>query len=177
VQKWTCETQKDLDALLAGPRDTPGQAPNSYVASKDIVCVADDPTTGMYYCQTAEEARDQIYDTQREDYSTTCDKLAKAFYDLSNNLAILSNAKISAQNASAQVANIYITLKGVYDSVCPASRASTSYCTTLQSQLNALQQNMNAGSGARAGVLTPINAAIQSRDNLIAQMDKFQCVY
>jgi hypothetical protein len=177
VQKWTCETQKDLDALLAGPRDIPGQAPSSYVASKDIVCVADDPTTGMYYCQTAEEAKAQVYDTQREDYSDTCDKLAKAFYDLSNNLAILSSAKISAQNASAQVANIYITLKGVYDSVCPASRASTSYCTTLQSQLNALQQNMNAGSGARAGVLTPINAAIQSRDNLIAQMDKFQCVY
>jgi len=166
-----------LDALLAGPTAISGQAPTAYVAPNDLVCVADDPTTGMYYCQTADEARAQAYDTEREDYSATCDNLTKAYYDLSNNLAILSNAKISAQNASAQVANIYITLKGVYDSVCPASKASTSYCTTLQSQLNALQQNMNAGSGARAGVLTPINAAIQSRDNLIAQMDKFQCVY
>jgi hypothetical protein len=50
-------------------------------------------------------------------------------------------------------------------------------CTTLQSQLNALTVNMNAGSGATSGILTPIQIAMTSRDNLVAQMTKFQCNY
>jgi hypothetical protein len=176
VGKWLCDSQDDLNALLAGY--LPDSGTTYYVNENDVVCVADDPTTGMYYCQSVDEAVNQTQDTARDDNTTVCNNLVSAYYDLSNNLNIISSAKANAQNASLQVANIQITLQGVYNSICSTrSTDNQSMCTTLQSQLAALAQNINGGSTANSNVLNPIQMAMSSRDNLVAQMTKFQCEY
>jgi hypothetical protein len=176
VNKWLCESEEDLSKLLVGYKSNTGTT--YYVNPNDIVCVSDDASTGMYYCQTVSEAVNGVEDSQRDDYSQTCDNLVKAYYDLSGNLDVLSNARTNAQNARVQVANIKITLDGVYASMCGNSRTSLSaMCTRLQSQLNQLMQNINAGDGATSNVLNPIQIAIASRDNLVAQMTKFHCEY
>ena len=175
IGKWLCDSDDDLNSLLAGY--LPDSGATYYVNENDIVCVADDPTTGMYYCQSVKEAVNQTQDTTRDDNNTVCNKLVSAYQDLSNNIDIISSAKTNAQNANLQVVNIQITLQGVYNSICPAANSGTPMCTTLQSQLTDLGQNINAGSGANSNILNPIQVAMSSRDNLVAQMTKFQCEY
>lgn len=177
-KKWLCESQEDLTALLGGSQSG-STAPVSYTGPDDVVCVADDPTTGMYYCQSILDIVNEVPDTMRDDFAATCDRLAKAYYDLSNNLNILSGAKVTAQNATTQVANIQITLQGVYNYICAngGSGTGSSVCTNMQTQLTALAQNINTGGSARSSILTPIEIAVASRDNLVTQMNNFQCTY
>jgi len=187
VNKWLCDSQEDLTAILAGY--LPNSGTTFYVNQEDIVCMADDASTGMYYCQSVDEAVTQKQGTQRDDNTAVCNNLTAAYYDLSNNLDVLSSAKTNAQNASVQMINIQMTLQSVYNSICSrsgsgsgsrfgsGSGSSSVMCTNLQSQLNALTVNMNAGSGATSGILAPIQIAMASRDNLVAQMTKFQCNY
>ena len=105
----------------------------------------------------------------------------KAYYDLSNNLSILSDSSTTAQNAAAQVAGIQITLQGIYNTMCKStgSASSSAACTTMNTQLNALQTNINSGSSfvtsKFSGSSSPIQIAIQSRNNLVTQMNTFQC--
>jgi hypothetical protein len=173
--KWLCESPDDTKALLAGVNTAGGLS--SYVNQNDIICTADDPTTGMYFCQSVSDAKNNKEDMERPDIQTTCDGLVKAYYDLSHNLDILATANTSAQNASGKLLTIFTTLQGVYRSICPAGSGSSTLCTSLNSQLAALNTNMNAGSGATTGIMTPIQAAMASRDNLVAQMRKFQCSF
>ena len=178
VNKWLCDSQEDLSGLLIGYK--PNTGTTYYINPNDIVCVSDDPTTGMYYCQTVSEAVNGVENSQRDDYSQTCDNLVKAYLDLSGTLDVLSNARTNAQNAKVQVANIKITLDGVYAARCGSAGSagsSSAMCTQLQSQLNQLMTNMNDGSGATSNVLNPINIAIDARANLVAQMEKFHCEY
>lgn len=176
VNKWLCDSEDDLNRLLVGYK--PNTGTTYYVNQNDIVCVSDDSSTGMYYCQSVSDAVNGVETSQRDNYSQSCDNLVKAYYDLSGNLDILSNARTNAQNAKVQVANIKITLDGVYASLCGNSRdGSSAICTRLESQLNQLTQNINASDGATSNVLNPIQIAIASRDNLVAQMTKFHCEY
>ena len=52
-------------------------------------------------------------------------------------------------------------------------------CTSMNTQLNALQTNINSGSSfvtsKFSGPNSPIQIAIQSRNNLVTQMNTFQC--
>jgi hypothetical protein len=174
VNKWLCDSLEDLNTLV-GFSGSSSTGRTSYVNENDIVCSADDPTTGMYYCQTVSEAKNQTYNNKSTDVQMTCQNLKSAYYDLSNNLDILSRASTSAENASQKVATIQISLQSIYNSQC--SSGSSSLCTQLNTQLNALSTNINSGSGAIANVSTPIQLAIASRDNLVAKMKQFQCNY
>jgi hypothetical protein len=189
-KKWLCESENDLKALLAGTTlsgsaATTGGSTAAYTGPDDVVCSADDPTTGMYYCQSVSDIINEVPDTARDSFSATCDRLVKAYYDLSNNLNILSGAKVTAQNAAAQVANIQITLQGVYNSMCANSSGSsgssgssnTAMCRNMQTQLAALAQNINTGGSRTSAILNPIEIAVASRDNLVTQMNNFQCTY
>lgn len=176
LSKWLCDSQDDLNALI-GFSGSSSTGTTSYVNQNDIVCVADDPTTGMYYCQTVSEAMNQVSNSERTDMQSSCDNLVKAYYDLSNNLDILSSASTSATNASQKVAAIQMTLQSIRDSQCRGASGSSTLCNSLTTQLNALNTNINSGSGAIANVSTPIQLAVASRENLIAKMDQFQCNY
>ncbi len=180
VNKWLCDSQEDLTAILAG--HLPNSGTTFYVNENDVVCMADDASTGMYFCQSVNEAVNQVQGTERENNTTVCNNLTSAYYDLSNNLDILSSTSVNAKNASFQMISIQATLQNVYKYLCPSgsgsgSGSSSTMCRNLSSQLNALSVNINAGSGATASVLTPIQIALSSRDTLVAQMSKFQCNY
>jgi hypothetical protein len=165
--------------LLQGPTGSSIIAGTSaYVNPNDIICYADDSSTGMYYCQSYTEAINQLDDGQRTDYSTSCDSMKKAYIDLSNNLTTLLSAKTTAQNASAQMAAIEITLQSVIGQMCgtgSGSGSSSTTCNSLRTQLASLNSNINSGSGAISGVLSPISVATSSRDNLIKLLRGMKC--
>jgi len=173
VNKWLCDSDYDQYTLLQGP-STLGSA---YVNPKDIVCYADDSSSGMYYCQTVTEARNEIANTGGATHSVSCDSMTRAYLDLSNNLTTLLSAQSSARNASAQSAAIQITLKGVVEQLCGSSGSSgsSSLCNTLRTQLASLSSNINSGSGALSGVLSPIAVAASSRDNLVTLLRDMKC--
>jgi hypothetical protein len=130
----------------------------------------------MYYCQSVYDAVNQTPDTIRDDFTATCDRLVKAYYDLSNNLNILSDVNTTAVVAARQVSKMYDTLNSVYNSMCGSgSGSSSSTCTSMNSQLNSLRTNMNLGSSISGSISNPINTAARSRDQLLAEMNKFKC--
>jgi hypothetical protein len=176
--KWLCESYEDLSALLMGYSAESGNtSSNTYVDPDDTVCVTDDSSTAMYYCQTVYEAVNQKSDTIRDNFNTTCDRLIKAYYDLSNNLNILSDVNTTAVVAARQVSKMYDTLNSVYQTLCVtgSSGSSGTMCATMNSRLNALRTNINLGSSISGSISSPINTAAQSRDQLISQMNKFKC--
>ena len=175
VNKWLCDSQEDMTALLKGQTGS-NNATTPYVNPNDIVCVADDPTTGMYYCQGVKDTA-SVLDPLRTDYSTTCDKLTKGYLDLSNNLTLLSTTTSAATSSATQVANIQTTLTNIYKSICVVSGVTqnSSLCTTLNGQLGALNANINAGSSTSSNVLQIASAAFASRDTLLAHISTLQC--
>ena len=172
--KWLCDTPEDVSALLAGP-STSGSF-STYTTPNDIVCVADDPTTGMYFCQSIEEAKANAYNDTSTDYYNTCDNLVKAYYDLSNNLTILAQANSNAQITNRQLQNITLSLQGAINAMCP-SGTSSSTCNLLLSQMSQLQTSISTGGSRISSTLNPIALAIESRAQLVAQMNSFQCYY
>jgi len=176
--KWLCDTQADVDALLAGPSAASGSF-RTYTTPNDLICLADDPTTGMYFCQTIQEAKDAVPNYISGGMYETCDNLVKAYYDLSNNLTILAQASLNAQNTNSQMRNIHISLKNSINAMCPASSSTSgsSTCNMLLSQLAELQESIATGGSRLNTILSPVNLAIESRTQLVAQMDKFQCEY
>jgi hypothetical protein len=177
-KKWLCETYDDLNALLTGYSAGGNTAGTTYVDPDDTVCVTDDSSTAMYYCQSVYDAVNQTSDTIRDDFTATCDRLVKAYYDLSNNLNILSDVNTTAVVAARQVSKMYDTLNSVYKSMCGSGSGSgsgSSMCTSMNSQLNSLRTNMNLGSSISGSISNPINTAARSRDQLLAEMNKFKC--
>lgn len=179
TKKWLCESYDDLNALLAGNMSSGGSASVIYVDQDDLVCVTDDPTTAMYYCQTVPEAVNSATDTKRDDFNSTCDQLVKAYYDLSNNLDILSGANKTATTASAQMRALYNTLQTVSNTLCPTSTGSKGSsgidCAAMRAKLLALQTNMNVGSSISGSINNPMNTAAQYQNTLITQMNRYHC--
>jgi hypothetical protein len=127
------------------------------------------------------DALAQVVATEREDYSTSCDNLLKAYTDLSNNLTSIMTVKTTAENSSAQLAAISITLETIITKLCATggsgsgSRAtSAAACNSLQTQLTALKRGLTSGSTV-SGITSPIDAAISSRDNLIGLLKRLKC--
>lgn len=176
--KWLCDTQADVDALLAGPSAASGSF-RTYTTPNDLICLADDPTTGMYFCQTIQEAKDAVPNYISGGMYETCDNLVKAYYDLSNNLTILAQASLNATNTNEQLKNIQISLQNSINAMCPASSSTSgsSTCNLLLSQLSDLQRSISTGGSRINTILNPVSLAIESRTQLVAQMDKFQCEY
>ena len=186
VNKWLCDSPEDQYALVQGPSDK--SVASSYVNPNDIICYADDSSTGMYYCQSVYDAINQTEDSQRTSFSTTCDTLTKSYFDLSNNLTILMSANNSAQKSAMQTAGIEMTLRSVIEKMCGSASGSgsgsgsrsTPYgspatCNALRTQLSALHSNINSGSGTTSGILTPIAIARSSRDKLISLLRDIKC--
>lgn len=191
VTKWLCDSEDDQTMLLEGPTGSSIiRGTSSYVNKNDVVCYADDASTGMYYCQTVYDAINNPDNTKIENHSTTCDSMTKAYFDLSNNLTSLISARTTANNASAQMMAIKGTLEKTIGKMCgtgsgsgsgsrsvsaSASASSSGTCNTLRTLLNSLNSNINSGSGAISGVLSPINVAIASRDNLVRLLQNAKC--
>lgn len=186
VKKWMCDTEDDMNALIEGPSDknaTSGsliKGASTYINESDVVCYADDASTGMYYCQSIADAIAKTPSTNREDYSATCNALIYAYSDLSNNLTAISSRTNLAQNAQIQVAAIQATLQKVVQNICGSGTSGTSgsvssTCNALRIQLGALNSNINAGSGILSGILSPVTVALSSRDKLVNLLRDMKC--
>ena len=178
VTKWLCDSEKDQKSLLLGPSGSGTIAgTSSYINKNDIICVADDASTGMYYCTSVSDALNNVSDTQRDDYSTSCDTLLKSYLDLSNNLTSILKVKATADNASSQLTTMESTIRTIITTMCNSggsNKASTTACSNLQTQLSSLQMALNSGSSG-SGVASPINVAVSSRDNLIILLRQLKC--
>ena len=166
VNKWLCDSSDDLTALVSGP--------TTYTQKDDIVCYADDPSTGMYYCSSIDDFKNSVQDSGREDLTISCDTLLKSYLDLSNNLTVLMDAQTSATTAAGQINAIEKTLQKVITDVCATSGSSGTACTNLNTYLLALQSNIASG-GAGSSILSPINVGIQSRDSIVKLLKEYQC--
>ena len=186
VKKWMCDTEDDMAALIKGPYDenaTSGslvKGISTYINENDVVCYADDASTGMYYCQSIADAVAKTPNTERTDYSATCNSLVNAYTDLSNNLTSISSRTNLAQNAQIQVASIQATLQKVVNNMCGTGSSSSSgstsaTCNALRIQLGALNSNINAGSGVVSGILSPVTVALSSRDKLVVLLREMKC--
>jgi hypothetical protein len=170
VKKWLCDTSTDTNKLLKGPDDPT----TIYIGPDDILCTADDPTTGMYYCQSIADVNAKVpVDSTRTDFSSSCDTLNEALSDLSGNLSILETSQTTAQTTSGQVKAIQITLQNTYTAMC--KNKTSPLCTSLSTQLSQLNNNINSGSGIVSNIANPYTIALASRDSLSAQLKLFQC--
>lgn len=186
VKKWMCDTEDDMKALIAGPSDegaTSGslvKGMSTYINENDIVCYADDASTGMYYCQSIADVAAKTPSIDRKNHATTCNSLIKAYTDLSNNLTRISSRTNLAQNAQMQVSSIQATLQKVVDNICGTGSSGTSgsvssTCNALRIQIGALNSNINAGSGILSGILSPVAVALSSRDKLVNLLRDMKC--
>ena len=174
AKKWLCDTLDDAEVLLKSP--SPG---TNYVANADQVCVADDPTTGMYFCVSGTEAKAGLDGTtlKSKDYNTTCSNLQKNYTDLSNSLTTLLLIQSGMQNGKTQLGSASTALKNIYDKMgCaspPADKAKL--CTQILTASNSVGNNSSDVGGILANLTPKIQTAIGSRDELLAQKGKFQC--
>ena len=174
AKKWLCDTLDDAGVLLKSP--SPG---TNYVANADQVCVADDPTTGMYFCVSGTEAKAGLDGTtlKSKDYNTTCSNLQKNYTDLSNSLTTLLLIQSGMQNGKTQLGSASTALKNIYDKMgCaspPADKAKL--CTQILTASNSVGNNSSDVGGILTNLTPKIQTAIGTRDDLLAQKAKFQC--
>jgi hypothetical protein len=174
-KKWLCDKREDAAALLKDPSPT-----TSYVDVNDQVCVADDPTTSMYYCQSGADAKNNtgFIDKIRIDYRATCDNVKKNYIDLSNNITSLLLIQSGMTTGKDQLASARTALNSIYTKLnCanPASAQVTAICTQIQSGANAIGTDSTDIGSVLTNITGPIQTAMTSRDSLLASITNFQC--
>jgi hypothetical protein len=175
AKKWLCDTQEMAKALLKDPSPT-----TSYVDVNDQVCVADDPTTSMYYCESGADAKNNtgFVEKVRIDYRATCDNVKKNYFDLSNNLTSLLLIQSGMTTGKDQLAAAKTALDGIYNKLnCanPASAQVTAICTQIQKGSSDIGTDSTDIGSVLTNITAPIQAAMTSRDSLLASITNFQC--
>jgi hypothetical protein len=173
ASKWLCDKQEDANTLLKGS----GSA--TYVKPFDEVCISDDPDTAMYYCEKKSDidAKNGTLNMARADHKTTCSKLTKNFFDISNNMASILLMQAGMSNGSTQLSTVKTALNSIYTQLsCASNPPSTA---AVCSQLNTGASYIGERSTNISGVLSSMTSIFQSageyRDSLRASMIKFQC--
>ena len=175
AKKWLCDTETDAAALLKDPSPT-----TSYVDPKDQVCVADDPTTSMYYCQSGADAKENtgFIRLVKSNYKATCDNVKKNYLDLSNNISSLlliqsgmTTGKDKLKEAQTALDSIFTQLK----CATPASPQVTTICNQIKAGSVAIGTDSTDIASVLSNITTPIQAAMTSRDSLLASITNFQC--
>lgn len=160
---------------------------------QDQVCVADDPTTGMYFCQSAKDAR---YNTGflnkvRANYSNSCDRYMKYYLDMSNNLTNLVNAQSGMTNGTGQLAAALTTLDAIFTGLqCSEAKATfcvinssdpscadpfTAMCKNVKNARNGVRVN-NTEITTKLGVISPdIRSIISKRDEIMDLIKTYRC--
>jgi hypothetical protein len=110
-KKWFCDSDDSVTVLLRDPSST-----TTYVDDNDQVCVADDPTTGMYFCQSGKDAKEETgyVEDIRSNYYNTCDNLTKNLIDLSGSMATIEIIKAGLTTGTATLTETQTTLNNMY---------------------------------------------------------------
>jgi hypothetical protein len=174
-KKWMCDTQADLDALLKGPSAT-----TTYVGNADQVCISDDPTTGMYFCESGTDAKNNTgaVDTIRDSYSRTCSSVTKNYLDLSGSLTSLILIQSGMSNGSTQLTTAQTALRSIYSQLncaSPPNAQVTTLCNQIQSAATAIGLDTTNINNILMNITVPIQAALSSRSSLLASIKNFQC--
>jgi hypothetical protein len=174
-KKWLCDTAEMATALLKNPTPT-----TSYIDPEDQICVADDPTTNMYYCESGADAKENtgFMGKVRMNYKATCDNVKKNYMDLSNNITSLLLIQSGMTTGRDQLAAAKTSLDSIYTKLnCanPASAQVTAICTRIQTGATAIGTDSTDIGTVLANITTPIQAAMTSRDSLLASITNFQC--
>jgi hypothetical protein len=172
--KWLCNKQEDADTLLKGGADS-----TSYVGLEDQVCISDDPDTAMYYCEKLSDikAKNGTLNMARADHKTTCSKLTKNFFDISNNMASILLMQSGMSNGSTQLSTVKDTLNSIYTQLnCASNPPSTALiCSQLNTGASYIGDRSTNISSVLSNMTTIFQSAGEYRDSLRASMIKFQC--
>ena len=174
-KKWLCDTQVDAEALLQNPSPT-----TTYVGAADQLCVSDDPTTGMYFCQSGAEAKDNSEDVNnmRSNYMKTCAAVTKNYLDLSGTITSLMLIQDGMSNGTTQLTSAQTALRSIYAQLncsSPPNARVTALCNQIQAGAAAIGQDSTDVNNVLMNITMPIQAALASRSSLLASITNFQC--
>jgi hypothetical protein len=174
-KKWLCDTQADADLLLKDPSST-----TSYVGAKDQICVSDDPSLGMYYCQSGEEAKENTgsADTLRTNHNNTCASMKKNYLDLSGSLTSLMLIQSGMYDGTNKLNTAQTSLNNIYSQLnctSPANAQVGTLCNQIKAGSTAIGKDASNITNVLVNITVPIQAALESRSSLLASIGKFQC--
>ena len=173
-KKWLCDSVDQVSALLKDPSPT-----KTYVDSNDQVCLADDPTTGMYFCESGADAKTQTGygDNVRSNYYSTCEQLTKYYTDLSGSIASINTIQANLQNGTTSLSNTKATLTTMQTKL--NCTTATGNLLTICNQLKAATTAVGTNSTNIQTILTQIsgkmNSIIASQSTLFSSMGNLQC--
>jgi hypothetical protein len=172
--KWLCNSSADAATLLAPPSPT-----TTYVADTDQVCVADDPSTKMYYCVTGAEAKNNSKSIalMRNDFANTCNQIKKNYIDLSNNLTNLIAIQSGVEMGSTKLGTATSNLRSIYTQMgcSSATGKKLTLCEQIQSVANSVGGNTASVTTLLNTIIPQLQTALGSRDTLLGFKTKFQC--
>ena len=175
VKKWLCQTQEDQDALLKNP-----SVITSYVSAKDQICLADDPTTLMYFCQTVEDVQNNTgygYNL-RDNYYSTCDQLTKNYTDLSGSMLSIKNIMNGLTEGTLKLSEAKTTLTSIYNKLkCDTTPTDQNklICQQLQNAANAIGSNSTDIQNTLNSIIVNIAQTFNVQESLLKNLISFNC--
>ncbi len=179
-KKWLCDKSSDICAatceatkLLKDPTND-----TTYVDPNDQVCVSDDPTLKMYYCETGEVAkvRGPSASEARDSYDSSCDNLIKNYTDLSGALNTIATIKEDMLYGKTTIGGAQTSLESVYTNLCATiTPANTSICSKINTAKASIKDDYDSVSLALNNAISPIHQALDSRNSLRYELYKFKC--
>ncbi len=172
VNKWLCDSQDDANALINGKSKNIG-----YANPDDQICVSDDPTTAMYFCQTLTEALNESTTSAniQNNYKATCGTLMKTYMDLSNNLMNLNVIRASITDGSTTLEAATTGLNSVYTQLkcttAPANSQIQTLCTQIQQGMNTISADSTTVKAQLDRFISTITSLLDARSNLHASID------
>jgi hypothetical protein len=167
VKKWMCESQDDADNLVAGPSTN-----LAYASPDDQVCVTDDPTTAMYFCQSVADAisENNTSINIRKNYSATCGNLLKNYTDLSTSLTSFETIRTSIQDGNTQLGAATTALDSVYAqlkcSTAPANSQIQALCGHLQNGIKTIGADSTTVGGILTNLIPKITTILGAQSEL-----------
>jgi hypothetical protein len=179
-KKWLCDKSSDTcsGACEAAKLLKDPDANTTYVDPKDQVCVSDDPTTKMYFCQTGAVAKlgNAGIAESRTSYNGTCDNLSKNYTDLSGALNTIANIKENLLYGRVTIGRARDSLQSVYTNLnCTTSTVNEAICVKVLAGRNAIGTNYTSVDTALTAAIAPIQEALDSRNFLRNQLYNFRC--
>jgi hypothetical protein len=183
-KKWLCDqkTDKCTGACEAAKLLKDPDSNTTFVDPNDQVCISDDPTTKMYYCQKGSEAKlDAAGDaadtnTSRTDYGNTCDHLTKNYTDLSGSLNTLATVQSDLTYGRTTIGSARDALQSVYNNLnCATSQDNKTICDKVIAGKNDISSNYTSVDAALTSAMSPIQQALDSRNVLRNQLYEFRC--
>ena len=174
-KKWVCDKSEDVANLLKDPSSI-----TTYVDPGDQICVSDDADTGMFYCQSGEEAKANsgTINTIRTAHTKTCDNITKSYVDLSDNLTSLLLIQSGMTNGSTQLTSATTALDAIHTQLncaSPPNTQTTTLCNAIRSGSTQISSGSTNISSVLRNITPSIQAALNTHNSLFTSIQNFKC--